>query len=115
MDFRTGPRQPEDHHEGEDHIGEVAETMAEELPQCAETSAGLRKLLEAKDSFVRAALTKEYIMEMCSDGHDEIVHDERNCPLCEALEELNDHHQTIEMRDNRIEELESKIEDLEKE
>ena len=38
-------------------IGEVAEQMDAMLPQCAETSAGLRKLLEAKDCLVRAALT----------------------------------------------------------
>lgn len=30
--------------------------MEQNLPNCAEKSAGLRKLLEAKDCFVRAAL-----------------------------------------------------------
>ena len=30
-------------------------TKMDELPDCAEKSAGLRKLLEAKDCFVRAA------------------------------------------------------------
>jgi hypothetical protein len=35
---------------------ELAETMANDLPDCAEKSAGLRKLLEAKDCFVRASL-----------------------------------------------------------
>lgn len=38
-------------------VGEFAELMACNLPSCAETSAGLRKLLEAKDCFVRAKLT----------------------------------------------------------
>jgi len=37
---------------------ELARKMERDLPACAETSAGLRKLLEAKDCFVRAALTK---------------------------------------------------------
>lgn len=37
---------------------ELAVTMAETLPQTAETSAGLRKLLEAKDCAVRSALSK---------------------------------------------------------
>lgn len=37
-------------------ICEVAKQVDEQLPQCAETSAGLRKLLEAKDCFVRAKL-----------------------------------------------------------
>lgn len=36
----------------------LAEVMAAKLPGCAEKSAGLRKLLEAKDCFVRAALEK---------------------------------------------------------
>ena len=35
---------------------ELAKLMDEELPDCAEKSAGLRKLLEAKDCFVRAKL-----------------------------------------------------------
>jgi len=37
-------------------IGELAKAMNENLPDCAEKSAGLRKLLEAKDCFVRAKL-----------------------------------------------------------
>lgn len=37
-------------------IGELAEQMDTTLPDGAEKSAGLRKLLEAKDCFVRAAL-----------------------------------------------------------
>lgn len=38
-------------------IGELAQKMEAELPDGAEKSAGLRKLLEAKDCLVRAALT----------------------------------------------------------
>ncbi|HAU25858.1 MAG TPA: hypothetical protein DCW74_00395 [Alteromonas australica] len=37
-------------------IGDVARQMNESLPDGAEKSAGLRKLLEAKDCLVRAAL-----------------------------------------------------------
>ena len=37
-------------------IAELAEKMETELPDCAEKSAGMRKLLEAKDCFVRASL-----------------------------------------------------------
>lgn len=37
-------------------IGELAETMDKELPEGSEKTAGLRKLLEAKDCFVRANL-----------------------------------------------------------
>ncbi len=39
-------------------IGKLAEAMDADLPDGAEKSAGLRKLLEAKDCFVRAALDK---------------------------------------------------------
>lgn len=39
-----------------DSINLVARSMIDTLPDCAELSAGLRKLLEAKDCFVRAAL-----------------------------------------------------------
>lgn len=35
---------------------ELAQAMDRTLPDCAEKTAGLRKLLEAKDCFVRAAL-----------------------------------------------------------
>ena len=38
---------------------ELAEWMAENLPRNPEQSAGLRKLLEAKDCAVRALLAKE--------------------------------------------------------
>ena len=34
----------------------LAETMDSVLPESAEKTAGLRKLLEAKDAFVRAAI-----------------------------------------------------------
>ena len=37
-------------------IGDLARYMDEKLPDCAEKSAGLRKLLEAKDCLVRARL-----------------------------------------------------------
>ena len=37
-------------------LGELAKAIDIQLPNCAEKSAGLRKLLEAKDCFVRASL-----------------------------------------------------------
>lgn len=40
-------------------IGELARCMNRELPNCAEKNAGLRKLLEAKDCLVRAALEND--------------------------------------------------------
>jgi len=40
-------------------VGELARQMDTSLPDCAEKSAGLRKLLEAKDCFVRAKLEEK--------------------------------------------------------
>lgn len=40
-------------------IGELAEKLEAELPDGPEKSAGMRKLLEAKDCFVRAVLEVE--------------------------------------------------------
>lgn len=37
-------------------ISELAYAIEESLPNCPEKSAGLRKLLEAKDCFVRASI-----------------------------------------------------------
>lgn len=37
-------------------FSDLAYLMAQTLPECAELSAGLRKLLEAKDCAVRAAI-----------------------------------------------------------
>lgn len=41
--------------------GDVARYMVASLPHSAELTAGLRKLLEAKDCFVRAALAAQEI------------------------------------------------------
>lgn len=41
------------------HCAQLAQTMAMHLPPSAELTAGLRKLLEAKDCFVRARVEKE--------------------------------------------------------
>jgi hypothetical protein len=47
---------PEDLAAVSDPIGDLARDMDAKLPECAEKTAGLRKLLEAKDCLVRAAL-----------------------------------------------------------
>ncbi|AGM46876.1 hypothetical protein AD45P2_00290 [Alteromonas phage vB_AmaP_AD45-P2] len=39
-------------------IGDLARQMDKDLPEGAEKSAGMRKLLEAKDCMVRAALSQ---------------------------------------------------------
>ena len=40
-------------------FGELAQMYDDNIPDCAEKSAGLRKLLEAKDCMVRAYLEKK--------------------------------------------------------
>jgi len=40
-------------------ICDLARDLDSNLPDCAEKSAGLRKLLEAKDCFVRAELERK--------------------------------------------------------
>lgn len=39
-------------------LAELAQAIDDLLPDCEEKSVGLRKLLEAKDCFVRARLSK---------------------------------------------------------
>ena len=51
---------PENLQEVSKPIGELAKQMNDELPNCAEKSAGLRKLLEAKDCLVRAKLSEPF-------------------------------------------------------
>ncbi len=46
---------PEDLKKVSQHFFSLAFKMDKELPDCAEKSAGMRKLLEAKDCMVRAA------------------------------------------------------------
>ena len=49
---------PENLQEVSKPVAELAKSMAKELPGNPELTAGLRKLLEAKDCFVRAKLSK---------------------------------------------------------
>lgn len=52
----TSAHLPEDLREVSQKSEELAVKMAAELPPSAELTAGLRKLLEAKDCFVRARI-----------------------------------------------------------
>ena len=52
---------PTDLREVSESICELAKMLDEQLPGSAEKSAGLRKLLEAKDCFVRAAVEKRVV------------------------------------------------------
>jgi hypothetical protein len=54
-------------------FGDLARTLVDTLPDNNERSAGLRKLLEAKDCAVRALISKPFVINRLSDA--ETVHD----------------------------------------
>jgi len=56
MQFFSFDHLPDHLQEPSKSCAQLAESMERELPDGAEKSAGLRKLLEAKDCFVRAKL-----------------------------------------------------------
>ncbi len=56
LEFFKFEHLPEHLQKASEPICLLARKMDSELPPCAEKSAGLRKLLEAKDCFVRASL-----------------------------------------------------------
>lgn len=58
MEFFSYEHLPEDLQTVSKPVGELARKMESELPHNAEKAAGLRKLLEAKDCFVRAKIYK---------------------------------------------------------
>lgn len=53
--FQFDHLQQEDTRKASKHCAALALVASLNLPRCAERTAGLRKLLEAKDCFVRAA------------------------------------------------------------
>ena len=54
-------------------------------------------------------------MKLCDYQHEEIIHDERDCPLCEAIEKVNKLEGCIENLRQEIEDLESTIDEMETE
>ncbi len=68
-------------------IGHVAKAFELAMPESAEKSAGMRKLLEAKDCFVRAALNNDTANELhivLANTIAQVCH-EINKAYCEAL------------------------------
>lgn len=51
-------------------------------------------------------------MNLCSDGHQEVCYEGRNCPACEAIK---DRERTIESLERRIEKLEKQVDTLQQE
>ncbi len=54
-------------------------------------------------------------MNICSEAHEEIVYETRNCPMCLALEEIRELEQEVEKCDEANSELQAKITTLEEE
>ena len=51
-------------------------------------------------------------MIICHYNHPEIVHDERNCPLCEALDTIATHEESLKECENEIYKLTTELERL---
>ena len=54
-------------------------------------------------------------MDICSCGHDEIVYNERNCPLCEANEQIEELEKEKGELETNVQTLEERIYELEQE
>lgn len=54
-------------------------------------------------------------MNICSDDHEEIVHEGRNCPMCGVIEEINDLEEQIAKEETTNDELRATIKELEAE
>lgn len=46
-------------------------------------------------------------MELCNNGHAEIVHDSHPCPLCVAQDKISDLEKEIEILEAKLEEKEN--------
>jgi len=44
-------------------------------------------------------------MNLCSDNHEEICHENRNCPLCEAYDQISKLQKEIENLRDEIKEM----------
>ena len=45
-------------------------------------------------------------MEICNSGHEEVVHNERNCPACELMDLVKNLERDVENLNERINEME---------
>jgi transcription initiation factor IIE alpha subunit len=52
-------------------------------------------------------------MNLCSDGHEEIVHEGRTCPVCDKQEELDRAKQEIDDLESEVQDLNRRIQELE--
>ena len=53
-------------------------------------------------------------MEICKNGHDEIIHNETWCPLCKANKEYSKLEEENQELEKIVEELQKTIEEMEK-
>lgn len=51
-------------------------------------------------------------MELCSDGHDEVCYDGRNCPVCEQIKETESVVEDLQKAEAEIERLKDEISEL---
>ena len=51
-------------------------------------------------------------MNLCSDGHEEIVHSDRRCPLCDTISEYNEEQDEVLKLKEMFSDLKSEYEEL---
>ena len=54
-------------------------------------------------------------MELCSDGHEEVCFEGRNCPVCQNMEELHEKLKELDDYTEQLDDANNKIYELEKE
>lgn len=51
-------------------------------------------------------------MTLCSDNHEEVCYEGRNCPACSALDDFRDAENEIEKLNKTIEEMREEIQQM---
>ena len=51
-------------------------------------------------------------MNLCSSGHDEVCHEGRNCPACEAIAEMNALQKEKDELQDQVDELKDELETM---
>lgn len=83
-------------------IGDLANHLEAVLPVCAEKSAGMRKLLEAKDCFVRAALEKPAEAQPPQDNRNIAAGSERFPELPPHRQRVVDEHADLCLKTEKL-------------
>lgn len=64
------------------------------------------------DAWCAKSAKRESVMNLCSDGHDEICYEGRECPVCILIVKMCDLDSEIGDLKKQVEELEEEVERL---